>query len=66
MRDDQVFSLVSYVGLFCGVVGLVGGLLLGSAIESTQYQREAIKHRAAHYHPDTGVFTWNSPSETTP
>ena len=53
-----------------------GGLIIGAIIGFTlfiiiavttcntprQWRAEAIEHNAAHYHPQTGEFTWNEPS----
>lgn len=29
-----------------------------AGVEANRWQKEAIQHGAAYYHPDTGKFTW--------
>lgn len=35
-----------------------GGLIAGMAIRESYWRAEAVTHGYAHYHPETGKFTW--------
>lgn len=54
MDGDLMWSWI--LGVFAG---LLVGLVVASYINDGTWQREAIRHGAAHYDRDSGEFTWN-------
>jgi len=52
MRSDTAYLLGMFIG--AGIALTVCTFTFNSA-----YEREAIKHNAAHYDAKTGAFTWN-------
>ncbi len=45
-------------------IGLAIGVPIGICLQEGKSQHQAIKNKAAHYHPETGEFTWNKPTLT--
>jgi len=52
---DVLRDLVPWV-VVASVLGAI--YLAGYGMAQRIYQREAIEHGAAHYHPETAEFTW--------
>jgi hypothetical protein len=51
------FFVIIIVSLFvAALVGTWSGVML----QTKTFQKEAIQHKAAYYHPETGVFTWKT------
>jgi len=51
------------------LIGIILGALVGASgmasFQKFKWERQAIEHKAAYYHPETGAFTWKK-SQTLP
>lgn len=56
---NKDFDYSTLAGAASGVIFILG-MLLGNYVAREEYERNAIRHGAAHYHPETGEFVWNN------
>ena len=64
---DKVEAFLFAVALVCIIALMLVGGAIGGKIANAHWQREAVKHGAAEYDSQTGVWQWkdskpNSPS----
>jgi hypothetical protein len=53
-------ATISVLCILWGLVFIFSGILMGDL----ETKRDAIRHHAAHYDPQTGDFTWNQPEDS--
>ncbi len=61
--DLPVFTAKEFYRYFyitCAVVVILGALL-GASCSNAGWERDAVKHGAAHYDKTTGAWMWNTP-----
>lgn len=59
MSDNE--GSVFFVGIIVGCIVMI--FLMISVIlpiSDNTWQKDAVKHQAAYYHPETGEFTWKA------
>jgi hypothetical protein len=59
MLEVVMLSEKDKCALVCAAILLLGsGILLGAMLQDMFSQRQAVKHGAARYNPETGYFQW--------
>lgn len=54
--NNQENALIISIMVGLALLGVIFGVTVGE----NAVRRDAIKHGAAYYHPQTGAFTWNA------